>query len=77
MSCEDLCTGDAGLYTCGQGLGPCSLPYVRATTTRCYGPSVISVENTKTRPRRASGLYRTSGAIGRGVAESRRSRGGT
>ena len=34
MSCEDLCTGDAGLYTCGQGSGPCSLLCVRATTTR-------------------------------------------
>ena len=42
-----------------------------------YGPSIISVENTKTRPRRASGLYRTSGAIGRGVAELRRLRSGT
>ena len=34
MSCEDLCTRDAGLYTCGQGSGPCSLLCVRATTTR-------------------------------------------
>ena len=42
-----------------------------------YGPSVISVENTKTRPRRASGLYGTSGAIGRGVAELRGTRSGT
>ena len=37
-----------------------------------YGPSIISVENTKTRPRRASGLYKTSRAIERGVAKSRR-----
>jgi hypothetical protein len=34
MSCVDLYTGDADLYTCGQGSGPCSLPCVRATTTR-------------------------------------------
>ena len=37
----------------------------------CYGPRIISVKDTKTRPWRVSGLYRTSGAIRRGVAELR------
>jgi hypothetical protein len=40
----------------------------------CYGPRVISVKDTETRPRRVSGLYGTSGTIGRGVAELRGSR---
>ena len=39
-----------------------------------YGPRVISVKDTKTRPWRVSRLYGTSGAIGRGVAELRRLR---
>ena len=36
----------------------------------CYGPSVISVTVTKGGHLRGSGLYKTSGTIGRGVAES-------
>ena len=40
-------------------------------TSICYGPSVISVTVTKGEHPRGSGLYRTSGTIGRGVAESR------
>ena len=43
----------------------------------CYGPRIISVKDTKTRPRRVSGLYGTSGTIGRGVAELRGLRSGT
>ena len=36
----------------------------------CYGHSVISVTVTKGGYPRGSGLYRTSGTIGQGVAES-------
>ena len=36
----------------------------------CYGPSVISVMVTKGGHPRGSGLYRISGTIERGVAES-------
>ena len=36
-----------------------------------YGPSVNSVTVTKERPPSRSGLYRTGGTIGQGVAESR------
>ena len=42
-----------------------------------YRPRIISVKDTKTRPWRVSGLYRTSRTIGRGVAESRGLRSGT
>ena len=35
----------------------------------CYGPSVISVMVTKGGHSRGNKLYRTSGTIGRGVAE--------
>ena len=35
----------------------------------CYGPSVISVTVTKRGHLRGSGLYKTSGTMGRGVAE--------
>ena len=38
----------------------------------CYGPSVISVTVTKGGHPRGSRLYRSSGTITRGVAESRR-----
>ena len=38
----------------------------------CYRPSVISVTVTKGGPLRSSGLYRTSGTIGQGVAELRK-----
>ena len=37
----------------------------------CYGPSVISVTVTKRGQPGDGGLYRTSGTMGRGVAESR------
>ena len=37
----------------------------------CYGPSVISVTVIKGGHLRGSRLYRTSGTIGRGVAELR------
>ena len=37
----------------------------------CYGPSVISVTVTTGGHLRGNGLYKTSGTIGRGVAESR------
>ena len=46
MSYEDLCTRDAGLYTCGQGSGPCSLPCVRATTT--HEVSAVTITTAKT-----------------------------
>ena len=39
----------------------------------CYGPSVISVTVTKGGHPKGGGLYGTSGTMGRGVAESRRS----
>ena len=36
----------------------------------CYGPSVISIMVTKGGHLSGSGLYGTSGAMGRGVTES-------
>ena len=38
----------------------------------CYGPSVIGVTVTKGGHPRGDGLYGTSGAMGRGITESRR-----
>ena len=37
----------------------------------CYRPSVISITVTTGGHLRGSGLYKTSGTMGRGVAESR------
>ena len=45
----------------------------RRYVTACYGPSVISVTVTKGEHPRGNRLYGTSGTIGRGVAESRKS----
>ena len=44
----------------------------RQAEHKCYGPGVISVTVTKGGQLKGSRLYRTSGTIKRGVAESRR-----